>query len=395
MDGTFGTEGVWSLLLHGTMRNGVVLCLSVLSVLGLGIGELVADSAPYCPKKTHPTEGRTETRGVWISNVDSEALHSKQNIEKTMENLSSQGFNTIYPVVWNKGSLFFLKGESRLSFEERFGKSPYATLSPELIGRDVLQEVIDSARGRGFKIIPWFEYGFKVHGDNELLKKRPELFSKKKSISNSSDDSFFQHVREYKFAYLNPFHPEAQKIIIGLLVDIVKNYDVDGIQVDDNFSLPLNFGYDNYTVDLYKSENAGNPPAWGSSEGLIWRARKFSLFVRELAAAVRKANPKAKINVAPNPWVFSYERYGQDWKQWIDDGSVDELVVQLYRIPKQTLLVELRRPEILKAKECIPVSVGLYVEPGNGGLDSLRELIQATRNENLDGFSLFHYGNIH
>jgi hypothetical protein len=44
-----------------------------------------------------------ERRGVWLTNVDSEVLFSRQNLAEAVELLADHGLNTLYPTVWNRG----------------------------------------------------------------------------------------------------------------------------------------------------------------------------------------------------------------------------------------------------------------------------------------------------
>jgi len=40
----------------------------------------------------------------------------------------------------------------------------------------------------------------------------------------------------------------VQDFLANLIVEIVTEYDVDGIQLDDHFGWPSNLGYDPYTI---------------------------------------------------------------------------------------------------------------------------------------------------
>ena len=44
-----------------------------------------------------------EIRGVWLTNVDSRVLESRESISEAMQFLADHHFNLVCPVVWNKG----------------------------------------------------------------------------------------------------------------------------------------------------------------------------------------------------------------------------------------------------------------------------------------------------
>src|SRR5690606_22202350 len=48
------------------------------------------------------TQKNEAVRGVWLTNVDSEVLNSKENIVDAVKMLDELGFNTIFVVTWNK-----------------------------------------------------------------------------------------------------------------------------------------------------------------------------------------------------------------------------------------------------------------------------------------------------
>jgi uncharacterized lipoprotein YddW (UPF0748 family) len=48
----------------------------------------------------------TEIRGVWLTNVASGLFYIPWGIERAINQLATLNFNTIYPVVWNRGYTF-------------------------------------------------------------------------------------------------------------------------------------------------------------------------------------------------------------------------------------------------------------------------------------------------
>ena len=45
----------------------------------------------------------SSVRGTWVTNVASEALNSRENIKKVVEQSKAAGLNHLFVVVWNKG----------------------------------------------------------------------------------------------------------------------------------------------------------------------------------------------------------------------------------------------------------------------------------------------------
>lgn len=96
----------------------------------------------------------------------------------------------------------------------------------------------------------------------------------------------------------------VQKFILDLIIEVVIQYDVAGIQLDYHFGLPVELGYDSFTVRLYQQEHQGksspNDPL--DSEWMRWRAdrgyggvllalNRFSSRYRQFAIAVLMEYP--------------------------------------------------------------------------------------------------------
>ena len=96
-------------------------------------------------------------------------------------------------------------------------------------------------------------------------------------IAAQSLKNFQMEISGGNLAWLNPMHPEVRQFLIDLIVDVVKRYPVDGIQLDDHFSLPISMGYDPYSVKLYQESHGGAlPPDDPSATGWIaWRAHSI------------------------------------------------------------------------------------------------------------------------
>ena len=76
------------------------LWLGLMVIVGLTLSLVnplisIAQSAPTKPIR--------EIRGVWITNVDSDVLFTRDRLATAIKDLRALNFNTIYPVVWNWG----------------------------------------------------------------------------------------------------------------------------------------------------------------------------------------------------------------------------------------------------------------------------------------------------
>lgn len=211
-------------------------------------------------------------RGVWLTNVDSQVLNSQQNIVDAMQLLAETGFNTVFPVVWNGGYTLY---PSQI-MKDTFGLDIHPTFQGQ--GRDPLGEVIEAAKTVGLEVIPWFEYGFACsynQNGGHILQKKPHWAAK---------DQNNQLLKKNNFEWMNAFDPEVQDFLLSLFIEVVQNYNVDGVQGDDRCpALPSEGGYDQKTKALYHQEFGVNPPLnTRDSRWMKWRANLLTDFLEKL-----------------------------------------------------------------------------------------------------------------
>ncbi|ELS02612.1 hypothetical protein Xen7305DRAFT_00023300 [Xenococcus sp. PCC 7305] len=325
-----------------------------------------------------------EVRGVWLTNVDSDVLFSAENTTNAIADLAALNFNTLYPTVWNWGYTLYPSPVAE--------KTTGIALDPTegLQGRDVLQEIIDQGHQKSMAVIPWFEFGFMAPADSELAKLHPEWLT-----TRADGSTIWLEGKVHKRVWLNPLHPEVQKFITDLIVEIVDNYDVDGIQLDDHFGYPSELGYDDYTVALYQQEHDGQSPPKNAKDPqwIQWRADKITDYVEELFLAIKQAKPQAIISLSPNPQDFSLRSFLLDWQTWERKGLIEELIVQIYRKSIHSFINEITQPEIIAAKEHIPVSIGILsgLKGRNVLFSRIRQQVGMTRQRNFAGVSFFFY----
>ncbi len=330
-----------------------------------------------------PIAQSKEIRGVWLTNIDSDVLFEKTRLANAIQRLDELNFNTLYPTVWNWGYTLYPSAVA----QKEIGRS--LDPEPRLQGRDILKEIVDQGHQKGMAVIPWFEFGFMAPADSELVKRHPDWILKRR------DGSQIWKEGPHNRVWLNPFRPEVQKFIQDLVVEIVSEYDVDGIQFDDHFGFPAEFGYDPFTVELYKKENGGkSPPANAQDPAWIrWRANKITAYLKQVFQAVKGRKKNVLVSVSPNPQEFSYNFFLADWQTWEQQGLIEELIIQVYRDDLGRFIEELERPEVKAAQRHIPVGIGILsgVKPRPIGLAQVQNQVAAVRQRGFAGMSFFFY----
>jgi uncharacterized lipoprotein YddW (UPF0748 family) len=324
-----------------------------------------------------------ELRGVWLTNIDSDVLFERSRLTLALQRLDELNFNTVYPTVWNWGWTLY---PSKVA-QSVIGRSLDPT--PGLQQRDILKEVVDVGHQKGLTVIPWFEFGFMAPADSQLAKRHPQW------LTNRANGTQIIKEGTHDRVWLNPFHPEVQQFIQNLIVEIVTNYNIDGIQFDDHFGLPSELGYDVYTVALYKKEHNGKAPPkdFKNREWVSWRANKITNYMQRVFTAIKATKKNCIVSIAPNPQRFSYDFFLADWQKWERMGLIEELVLQIYRNDLNVFNSELEYPEVKAARSHIPVSIGIL--SGLKGrfvpMQQIETQVQSVRDRKFAGVSFFFY----
>ncbi len=337
-----------------------------------------------CTSQEAPRTEPPPIRGLWLTNVVSEAMFSHDSLQQVVTHCEAWGINTIFVVVWNRGFTLY---PSQV-MEDLTG---YA-IDTAFAGRDPLQELIDLAHPKGIAVHAWMEFGFAEAYQEEgkhLLADRPHW----RAIGPDG-----QQVVKNDFSWMNAFHPEVQGLMIDLAIELTIHYDIDGIQGDDRLpACPSLAGYDDWTIDLYqKSHEGADPPTdYRDSAWVQWRADLLSDFMQTFHDTLKSIRPDLAISSAPSIYPWSKEEYLQDWPRWVDSGWVDFVCPQVYRYELERYEGELKK---IVGDQIAPhnhsrLFPGILLRVGDYfASDSLlTQMIQANRTHGIQGEVFFYY----
>lgn len=135
--------------------------------------------------------------------------------------------------------------------------------------------------------------------------------------------------------YFNPGEPDARKLIIDGAMEIVENYDIDGIHFDDYFYPGKDFA-DEKTYETY---GAG----FASKED--WRRESVNTLLRDLQNSIKSVKQNVRFGISPfGIWknkssddlgsdtrgLESYSAHYADSRAWVKDGYIDYITPQIY-----------------------------------------------------------------
>ena len=184
---------------------------------------------------------------------------------------------------------------------------------------DPLEIAVRIAHERGIALHAWIN-PFRISSDGDVSK-LSENNPAMKWIKNKSRDV----VRANGGIYFCPASPEAQKLVLDGVREIVNNYNVDGIHIDDYFYPSTDKSIDE---DFYKEYKADG----GELSLKNWRLDTVSAFVSQLYAAAKSMSGKCVFSISPAGNIINnYNEQYADVKLWCSKrGYCDWIIPQLY-----------------------------------------------------------------
>lgn len=287
---------------------------------------------------------KKEFRAVWVAtigNIDfqpsANAAEFKSQFIKMADNIKNAGFNAIiFQVRPNNDAFYF----SKLNPWSKFltgteGKSLDG-------GFDPLKFMIAESHKRGIEFHAWLNPYRVIKNTplskNEFLKTlAPDNFAKK----NPSLLLVHKSENGQNSIMLNPGEPAAMKFIIDTISEIIANYDVDAIHMDDYF-YPYE-GSSNGDAMSYKKYNRQNLSLDD------WRRNNVDTLIAAISKTIRTSNQAKRRNVR-----FGISPFGiwanqsshpagslssgsqslflqhADTRRWVKEGWIDYIIPQLY-----------------------------------------------------------------
>ena len=207
--------------------------------------------------------------------------------------------------------------------------------------------------------------------------------------------------------YYNPGSKNAIQLIVNGVKEIIQNYNVDGIHLDDYFYPSKEKLIDENLYNSYLSNG-------GSLSLDNWRFENVNTLIKELYKTIKNVNPNISFGISPAGSINSnYEVHYSDVAKWISEpGYIDYLCPQIYfgfENQKQPFNTVLSQWTSLEKLDNVSIYVGLAAYKinaedkfaGSGSQewvnnnDIISRQIQACRsNKKCDGFVFFRYDSL-
>jgi uncharacterized lipoprotein YddW (UPF0748 family) len=280
-----------------------------------------------------PELRKYETRAVWMSRFeyaqDKTPEESQQYIKDTFQKFHNAGLNLVIFQVRGNGDAFYKSKYEPWSdlLSDRIGTDP---------GWDPLQFAIDEAHQYGMELHAWVNTFPAWKAENPLPPEseplHPILAHPEWVVCDSSGQLMHP---EAGYITFSPGIREVQEHVQNVVMDIVDNYDVDGIHFDyiryPEGSVNMGYSHDSVSVVRFQSEES-NPQKLGWEP---WEREQVNLFVETVYNKITEAKPWVKVSAAVighhHDGVWNgYHSVFQDARRWMATGKIDFIFTMTY-----------------------------------------------------------------
>lgn len=314
-----------------------------------------------------PKAKATSTAGIRLQ---------KAELTQMLDKLKAANFNTVLFQARTRGDVFYrsqIEPFSALLTGEA-GKDP---------GYDPLAFIIEECHKRGMECHAWMiaiPLGTRSHvislGGKSVLRTNPDMCA------------------SYKGQYfLNPGHEGTRTYLKRLAVEIVDNYDIDGIHLD----------YLRYPEEAPNFPDGREFAKYGRNKSqLQWRRDNITEIVRHIYKGVKERKPWVKVSSSPlgkyrdttrypsGAWN-AYHSVHQDVKKWLEEGIQDQIYPMMYFRENNFYPFVLDWQESNCNRHIIP-GLGVYfLDPkeGNWTLDEILRQLNFMRSNKISGQGYF------
>ncbi len=269
-------------------------------------------------------------KAMWISQFDFNTVYFdgrgqrneakfRELVGKAYDNLVRLGFNTVIVQVRPNTDCFYPSAYYPWSHYVLGSYGKYANYDP-------IKIMVEMAHEKNLSFHAWIN---PMRGMSAAdLAKVDDVYpvASWTSVANKKKCAGYLYSRAADgLYYLNIAYEDVRKVIINAAAEIVRNYDVDGVHMDDYFY----FGEEpSFDIDAFNKAKKEKP----SLTRKEFRFNHLNTLVSGIYSAVKAENEKVLFGISPagNLSKMATE-YFADVETWLsEDGYVDYIMPQIY-----------------------------------------------------------------
>ncbi|REF34952.1 glycoside hydrolase family 10 protein [Thermasporomyces composti] len=313
------------------------------------VGALLAGTLAFTtPATSHPAHAaddarptETQWRSLWVDSFRP-SIYTPENVDKLVADAKALRVNALIVQVGRWMDCFC----NRSTFPRT-----HVAIDPDF---DPLEYVVEKAHAAGIEVHAWVnatplwnaaspppspDHIFHTHGetatgDDRWLNKRHDGTER---VGN--------------MLLLDPANPAAVDYLVDGIASIVREYDVDGINLDyirypdyNSTTEHSDWGYSDVSLRRFAAATGRTDvPEPDDPQFSDWRREQVTQLVRKIYLTMYDIDPRARLSINGITYGFGPQSVGgwertrtyaevlQDWKGWLAEGIIDTNVAMNYK----------------------------------------------------------------
>lgn len=334
--------------------------------------------------------------GTWITYKEIEKLCNESENEEQFKNNIKNIFITLKKYKVNNIFLHMRAFDDCFYSSSIFCVSNYCKDKQGNLKFDILKNFIEIANEYNISVHAWLN-PYRIRNDNNIDKIPKNSYAGELLTENSNDERII--VSENSI-YYNPAYQEVQNYVLSGIREILENYDVSGIHLDDYFYPTTNEEIDKKIYNDYIRNG-------GVLNLADFRRNAVNSLISSIYSLVKSYDENLLVSISPSADIEkNYNNSYADVKLWAQSNSyIDILIPQLYygynhsTMPFNDLLNEWMALQNDNTKIVIGLAVykagfeDIYAQEGNNewieNYDIIAKQISYANSVNAFGWSYF------
>lgn len=285
------------------------------------------------PMKLDEPRTEREFRAAWVATVANIDWPSKPGLSTEEQQTEAIAILDSAALLNLNAIIFQVRPQCDALYESKLEPWSYYLTGEQGVAPepyyDPLKFWVDEAHKRGLQLHAWFN-PYRAHHPGGGPVSEFSLVNTKPDLVKDLGTGFY---------WMDPAKQGTQDHSLAVVMDVVQNYDVDGIHFDDYF-----YPYPSYVEggdfpddDSWAEYQAGG----GTLSRSDWRREAVNTFIHNLYKQIKAEKPWVQFGLSPfgiwKPFhpesirgFNQYEQLYADAKLWLNAGWVDYFTPQLY-----------------------------------------------------------------
>lgn len=275
---------------------------------------------------------KREFRGVWVttafnldwpSNPGLSERQQKEEFEHLLDQFEAHNLNSVIVQVRAAADAFYKSENEPWSYwlTGKQGKAP---------SYDPMAYMIEACHARNMEFHAWFNLFRAVSHTKFFDPAKSHVTKKHKDWCYEMPPSL----------YFDPGNPEVRNYLNGVVMEVVRKYDIDGVHLDDYF-----YHQESHNKKI-KDHSTFKKFGGDFTDISDWRRDNVNKVIQSLNDSIKAVKRHVKFGISPAPvWrhkyvdergsnsdraLTSYDDLYADSRTWIENSWVDYIMPQLY-----------------------------------------------------------------